>query len=136
MSISFPSRLGFNKGFMGPDFPGCINSGHAPALLKSKNAAVYLDKPFMVGGSFAIKYSQTECISSAMKGKKTEDMKRFKVRFFKTYSAAKKYFLKLMEDVNMQRVEASRAKEKLDNAEFGTAGYTEALMGAADYGIV
>lgn len=136
MSYSFPSRLGWNKGFVGSDFPGCINSGHAPAMIKCKSSAKYLGKPFMVGGSFAIRYSRCECISAAMRGKKTDDMKRFKVRFFKTYAGAKKHFLKLMEPVKKEHAEAGKARKKLAKAKCGTPEYMSALLGAADYGMV
>ena len=135
-TFTFPTRLPMNKGFSGPDFPGCINSGFAPALLKSKSAATYLGKPFMVGGSFAVKFSQTDCILSVMRGKRTKEMKRYKVRFFKTYSAAKKYFLKLMEPISAQRKETRQAAEELRDAKFGTPGYMSALLSANDYGLV
>ena len=134
--FTFPTRLAMNKGVVGPDFPGCINSGHAPALLKSKNAATYIGKPFMVGGAFAVKYSQTDCILAAMRGKRTEEMKRFKVRFFKTYAAAKKYFLKLMEPISAQREEARAAVQALKAAKPGTPEYMSALLNANDYGII
>lgn len=136
MSYSFPSRLGWDKGCVGPDFSGCVNSGHAPVILKSRSAATYLDKPFMVGGSFMLKYARVECISAAMKGKRTEDMKRYKVRFFKTYAGAKKHFLKLMEPVKQDHAEARKARAKLAEAKEGTPEYMNALLGAADYGIV
>jgi hypothetical protein len=45
-STQIPERLKLGKGIVGPDWPGCVNSGAAPVLLKSKVAKLYLDKQY------------------------------------------------------------------------------------------
>ena len=136
MSYEFPTRLGWGKGFRGPDYPGCINSGAAPAMLKSRLADRYLGKSFMVGGEMAVRYGQTECISAAMNGKRTRDMKRFNVRFFKTYAGAKKHFLKLLADIESEREKARAAVDAVKAAKPGTPERMAAMLNAADYGMV
>ena len=134
-AFKFPTRLALNKGVVGPDHPGCINSGFAPAMLKSEHASAVLGKPLIVGGSYVIKYARFESVLAASRGKRTEDMKQYKVRFFKTYAAAKKHFLKLMEPVAAQHEEARKAVKALKAAKPGTPEQLAAYQNASDYGV-
>jgi len=136
MNCDFPTRLGWGKGFRGPDYPGCINSGAAPAILKSRTADRFLGKPFVVGGEFCLRYAMYECVSAAMAGRKTRDMKRFKVRFFKTYSGAKSYFLTLLADIVSEREKARAAVAAVKAAKPGSPEQVNALLAASDYGMV
>ena len=89
-----PARLGWSKGVIGPDWPGCINSGGAPAVYKSKIMAKHTGKPFMVAGQYLIEFCRTNTVLAMMSGRVTEDMARWQFRAYKTWSAAKRGFLR------------------------------------------
>ena len=127
--IRFPTRLGFGKGFVGADFPGCVNSGFAPALFKSKLADRILGKPFIVGGEHEVRFEGRKNIAKAELGEKTE------VKFYKTYASAKKEFSRLSEKVRGEHESARKARETVRKATPGTPEHLEAVLNAADYGV-
>ena len=134
--MDFPKRLKTDKGMVGRDFPGCISSGHATAIMKSSSAAKYLDKPFVVGGVFAIQFNLTDIIIGEMRGKKHPDAKRFKVRFFKTYKGAKAHFNRLQEKVNEAYAEVKQAKKTAQNPLASKDERWKAVCTLSDHGQV
>jgi len=133
-TFNFPTRLSAGKGIVGPDWPGCINSGTAPVVMKSKLAAKYLGKPFVAGGVYPVKWDLAKCISAAMAGRRTDDMKRFKVRFFKTYAAAKRHFLRVLSPIAEQYEIVRTARKTLRAAQVGSTEQMQAAMVLHDNG--
>ena len=131
-----PARLPLGGGIVGPDWPGCINSGAAPAICKSKLGTKYLGKPFFVGGEMAFKFYLADIVGAAMRGKRTDDARRWKVRFFKNYKPAKRYWLKLVADVLIQHQEAHDAAARMSDK---TASHAERMAAAqivSDHGLM
>lgn len=138
-----PTRLTTGKFFVGPDFHGCINTGHAPAILKSSALAKYptLSRGyvFAVGPVLfvedAIKALMYDRVPKGQAYYERDHDRRYRVRFFKTYAAAKKHFLILvaaMVSANAlvrAKEQALRQQARSSNPEVAL----EAIVALADY---
>ena len=112
-----PRRLPIGKMVCGPEYYGCCNTGHMPVLMHSAR----LENFCMQGFRFAV--GDELYIADAMNailfpkaGKPKTSVWKTKyatVRFFKTYKAAKKYFLDRCETIweFSARVKAEEARE-------------------------
>lgn len=98
--------LSIGQMIVGPDAYGCINSGMAPAICHSRIAKKHLEKPWVVGRHFEIKFNNIENILKSMRNEPTPY-----VKFFKKSKPAWKEFDRLckqMLESNRQDVEHVR----------------------------
>ena len=61
-------RLKLGQGFRGPEFFGCINSGSAPVIIKSKHLKRWSVYRYYVGPEFPIRFDLYEVLRLAMVG--------------------------------------------------------------------
>ena len=125
---AFPSRLGFGKGFASRDFPGCINSGMQIAILKSKTAGQLIGKPFVVGPRLHV--------CSVYEQIRTQPKYR-RVKFYKTYKAAKKAFMTMCGPVDAAWAEYEDAKRRASRPIKTADDYADVIdahMTLADHG--
>jgi hypothetical protein len=141
--LNLPTRLTTGKFFVGPDYHGCINTGHAPAILKSSALAKYpaLSRGyvFAVGPVLfvedAIKALMFDRVPEGQAYYERDHDRRYRVRFFKTYAAAKKEFSSLVAArvaANAQvraEEQALRQQARSSNPEVAL----EAIVALADY---
>jgi len=111
---SLPSRLKDNQYLKGPDHYGCINTGFAPILMKSKDMRKFPDLAkgfkFLVGPDmFSQDALRALMIHHKVKGRTYTRNGRYKVKFYKKYKSAKAEFtrqVKKIQDAN--KAEAHR----------------------------
>ena len=110
---SLPSRMRDNQYLRGPDHYGCINTGLAPILYKSKDMRKYPDLAkgfkFLVGPEmFSVDAVKALMIFKRVTGR-TYKIHRHTIKFYKKYKSAKAEFarqVKKIQDVN--KAEAQR----------------------------
>lgn len=137
--MRMPKRMIAGRYLLGPDFYRCSNTGTAPAILKSKALANYgrlglaRGFKFVVGSQIYIE----EAISAVVRGRMptgatwTSDSNQRKVRFFKTYKAAKVAFEKLVDEaVAVNRAEKMKHQNLMSKAR---AGDMQAVLDLANY---
>jgi hypothetical protein len=132
-----PVRLPLGKFFVGPDFYGCINTGMAPAILKSRLLKSYdrlgLVKgfKFAVGPGLFVEDAIKDMTRGRVKGSTWKRSGRYTVKFFKTSKGAKAYFSRLVEkavEVNRQEAETHRGLRAA-----AAAGDVQAAADLIDY---
>ncbi len=137
--MKMPSRMTTGRDLEGPDYYGCVNSGMAPAILKSKALADYGRLGLARGFKFAVgpQLFIQDAINDVIRGRMkkgatwTRDGGHYKVRLFKTYKAAKAYFEKLVAEViAINAAEQVKHRELLRKAK---AGDVQAVLALADY---
>ena len=134
MKAQLPTKMPLGKMFTGPDYPGCINSGHAPLICKSKIALQWLGKSFVVCDDFAWRFMKHETICELMSGEAGENVKRYHVKLYKTYAPAKADFMKRCETVEKEYAGVAEQKTILR-----TGTQTEkmkAMFRLADHGMI
>ena len=87
-----PRRMAWGQGICGPDFPGCINSGREHSIWKSHAAEKYVGKPFVVCFKMGWSIMKQEVLCEMLARGKRPTCKEYRVRFFKTYAAARREF--------------------------------------------
>ncbi len=138
--MNMPSRMTTGRYIVGPDHYGCSNTGMAPAILKSNALASYGRLGLARGFKFAVgpQILIGEAISALVRGRmkkgatwKHGTITMSRVRFFKTYKAAKAYFeKKVTEAIAVNVAEQVRHRELLRKAK---AGDQQAVLDLADY---
>lgn len=111
---SLPSRMRDNQYLKGPDHYGCVNSGLAPILMKSRDMRKYPDLAkgfkFLVGPDmFSQDALRALMINQEVSGRTYTKDGRYKVKFYKKYKSAKVEFtrqVKKIQDAN--KAEAHR----------------------------
>lgn len=112
-----PHRLPVGKAVCGPEYYGCCNTGHMPVLVHSARLENFCSRGFRfcVGDELYISDAMNAVLFPKPGKPKTSVWKTeyATVRFFKTYKAAKKYFLDRCERVweFSARVKAEEARE-------------------------
>ena len=131
-----PARLPLGKFVIGPDHYGCMNTGLAPGLLKSRKFKAYgnlVDNyKFAVGPQLFIE----DAISAKCFGKSTGKTfhkvdNHYIVKFFKTAKPAKAYFEKLCQ-VIIESNQESR-KDHQANIDKAKKGDMQAALNLMDY---
>lgn len=121
---NLPRRLGANHYLKGPDHYGCMNSGLAPVIMKSRDMCKFpklaREFKFLVGPEVLTDDAlRALMIHHTVKGR-TYKRGRQVIRFFKTYKAAKREFTKLVTDIWRDNDAARRTHAKLrDRARTG-----------------
>ena len=98
-----PRRLPVGKAVCGPEYYGCCNTGHRPVLVHSARLENFCIQGFRfcVGDELYISDAMNAVLFPKAGKPKTSVWKTeyATVRFFKTYKAAKKYFLDRCETI-------------------------------------
>jgi hypothetical protein len=136
MPVTIPTRLPKGRILLGPDFYGCINTGMAPALLKSKALANFptLSRGyrFAVGPHLFVEQAVKALMFDRVKaGRGYYEFDGRRVVFCKTYATAKKRFAALVE-----QAEAVNAKVRAEHLAVKTrakAGDLQAVVDLIDY---
>ena len=132
---ALPDRLQTGRFYLGPDFHGCVNTGHAPAILKCR---LFHEHPALARGFRFVVGPHLYCEEAAKalafdhvpQGRtyyepRGANSKRYRVRFFKTAAAAKKHFAMLVreaETVNARvRAEERTLRRKAHAGDIGAA---------------
>lgn len=102
--MNLPKRLPVGKGYQGPDYYGCCNTGHAPVILNSRELAEWSalnprGYRFAVGDSLWVDDAVMAMLRGKVAGATWEHGTMATVRFFKTYKAAQKYFAERCEKI-------------------------------------
>ena len=115
--VLLPRRLPIGKMVRGPEYYGCCNTGHMPVLVHSAQLENFCSRGFRfcVGDDLYISDAMNAVLFPKAGKPKTSvwKTKYATVRFFKTYKAAKKYFLDRCETIweFSARVKAEEARE-------------------------
>ena len=120
-------KLEIGKGIVGLDYPGCINSGAAPVIMKSRIAKKYLNKPYIVSGQFCISICLVDSLLNAMNGKRTDNMKRFNFKVYKTPQTAWNDFNKRNELIKQEYNHVKQLQAKANK------GDMESVLALSDY---
>ena len=101
MPVTIPTRLPKGRILLGPDFYGCINTGMAPALLKSGALAKFptLSRGyrFAVGPHLFVEQAvKALMFGQVKKGRGYYEFSGRRVTFCKTYATAKRRFTALV----------------------------------------
>jgi len=127
-------RIPLGKGYEGPDFYGCINSGFAPAIFHSKKLKAYCDGPRFAVGPGLYVFDAINWRILTNKNPRFYDVdgdSRRRVYFYSTYKAAKGKFYKLC-----QSVLDSNQQDQADVAELkkrAASGDVGAALNLSDY---
>jgi hypothetical protein len=136
MPMTIPHRMPKGRILLGPDFYGCINTGMAPALLKSKALADYptLSRGFRfaVGPHLFVEQAVKALMFNQVKqGRGYYEFDGRRVTFCRTYATAKRRFAVLVSAAEAANAEA-RAEHNALRASAKT-GYLQAVLGLMNY---
>jgi len=134
--MDLPTRLTLGKYYIGPDHYGCFNTGLAPAILKSRLLYKWCKSQhlFAVGPQLFIDDAISDLLHHRprhFRGTKATWIreKRYKVRFFRTSKAAKRYFLTLvMTAIEKNKQERSTHKALIEKAKAGDMSAVSELI--------
>ena len=130
-----PVKLPVGKLFIGSEYHGCCNTGNRPAMLHSKRLDDWKslnvhNYRFAVGPELWVSDACQEYLAGKIKNASWIRGSR-KVKFFKTYKGAKKYFLELQAEVERFNVDTSnREKDLRDRA---AKGDVDAAVSLTDF---
>lgn len=136
-----PTRLTLGRYVLGPDFHGCINTGTAPAMLKARVlapntrwASLTRGFRFAVGPHVYVEDAITALLYDRIDGKTYYERKghnNSRVRFFKTYASAKKYFATLVAEAEKTNARVRAEEQALRKR--AVKGDLNAALGLMDY---
>ena len=137
---ALPQRLTLGRYVLGPDFHGCINTGMAPAMLKStvlhKHPSLARGFQFAVGPQIQVEPAVRDLVFGKIPDGQSYHQppklgRHHRVRFFKTYASARKHFQSLVQAAEEQNAKV-RAEEQTLRRRAAT-GDIGAAMELIDY---
>lgn len=132
---TLPSRMRDNQYLRGPDHYGCINTGLAPILYKSKDMRKYPDLAkgfkFLVGPEmFSVDAVKALMIFKRVSGR-TYKMHGRTIKFYKKYKSAKAEFTRQVKEI--QDTNKAEAQRHLTLKAKARQGDMQALVDLTDY---
>jgi len=134
--MELPQRLGKGRGVRGPDHYGCCNTGLAPAIMKSQalcnDPKLSNGYKFVVGPELFVDDAIRAMYTGKVSGRTWRDhTRRYVVRFFKNYKAAKKAFQSLVDTITQENNETRDKHVALKKA--ASEGNPQAALDLLDY---